>query len=117
MTEEQRELFAQTEEKYDPKFCRDYFIPVGDLRAASSEELDKASREKLTYAGSKAIAEGQVCIVINAGGMGEDNQYFYNSKIWEKPNSEMDESIFQIILSRIKSVVEAAETYTVNYEI
>lgn len=63
-------MAVQMDEKFDPKFCRDYFIPVGGLRVSSPGEFDKTSREKLMYKGSKAIADGQICVVINAGGMG-----------------------------------------------
>lgn len=104
------------EEKYDPKFCNDYFAPVSDLRTVDPADLDDISRKRLIYKGSKAIVEGQVCIVINAGGMGEDNQYFYQSKIWEKPVAGVDETIFEIITKRIKSVVEAAENCVTNYQ-
>lgn len=58
LSEEQRTIDCLTEERNDPKFCSDYFIPIGDLRVADPKAFDKSSREKLTYKGSKAIAEG-----------------------------------------------------------
>jgi hypothetical protein len=86
------------EEKNNPKFCSDYFIPVGELRAAAPSDFDKATTDRLIYKGNKAIMEGKVCLVVNAGGMGEENNYFYNSKIFEKPNSETDLTYFEILI-------------------
>jgi short-subunit dehydrogenase len=48
--------------------------------------MDGQIRERLIAKGNKAINDGQVAIIINAAGQGEDSEFFEKSKIWNKPD-------------------------------
>jgi len=74
------------------KFCKDYFIPVSNLRNLDPGSLEKNVKQKLIEKGIKRILNGEVCLLINAAGMGENTQYYRSSRIWNLIHEKLNVS-------------------------
>jgi hypothetical protein len=44
--------------------------------------MDNNERKRLTMKGFQAINNGHLCVILNAGGLGSNSQYFEESKAW-----------------------------------
>jgi hypothetical protein len=71
--------------------------------------MPEASKAKLIFKGQKALANGDVCLIINAGGHGSDSRYFRESKAWNKYDWKLDVMHLQAVLNKVKSIVEVAQ--------
>lgn len=74
--------------------------------------MDGQIRERLIAKGNKAINDGQVAIIINAAGQGEDSEFFEKSKIWNKPDWSLDQNYFEFLMEKVKSITKSSEDYT-----
>ena len=109
LTKQQKDKLSSLEDAHQSKFCTDYFVPISQKKIIRPDTHLSQGKEKYIQAGRQAIAKGEVCLILNASGHGEDSDFFNESKAWNSYDWELGVNHLEFLIERIKSIVKVAQ--------